>query len=414
MLMNQNVKDVIMQGHVKNVWKDILHALSGLVFLPVWYAQKWYKRDKHLWVFGAWDGIRYSDNSRALYEYLIENHPEIRAVWMTRSEEIYKKLLSEGKPVAMCDTEEGKRIQRNAGYFFMTKGLEDADVRYMNGIRFINLWHGMPLKKIGKDAMKPISEQGLLKRFKTWCRRFLLPWEFILDNSITTALPFFVTITQSAFALPANRIIQVPSPRLCKLTGTKGGTFAQQLNQRFDYPLKIMYMPTHRDNQWGKFNPFDEKLSFDMNRFSAVLEKNNMVFLYKGHFYDNIHHEKAIVNDERRRFIEVNEEDYDDLYAFLNNIDILITDYSSIYFDFLYLRRPIVLFPFDMDDYIANSRAFYFDYKLMEAKKVYSWSELEDCLTQKTYFPPSEGEWQRFCTISNVGCCERLIEAIHE
>lgn len=54
-----------------------------------------------------------------------------------------------------------------------------------------------------------------------------------------------------------------------------------------------------------------------------------------------------------------------DIYPALNLFDALITDYSSIYFDFLLLDRPIIFFPYDMENYICNDRSLLFDYKTM-------------------------------------------------
>ena len=67
---------------------DLQKAIGGLFFLPVWWSQRWYKRDPYLWTFGAWDGLRYSDNSRAMYEYVLANCPHIKAVWMTNSKQV--------------------------------------------------------------------------------------------------------------------------------------------------------------------------------------------------------------------------------------------------------------------------------------------------------------------------------------
>ena len=83
-----------------------------------------------------------------------------------------------------------------------------------------------------------------------------------------------------------------------------------------------------------------------------------------------------------------------------------------MYFDFLHVRKPIILFPFDEADYVAHSRPFYFDYSLMEAKRVYTWTELADCLQQKTYFPPTTCELDTFCTIPAGEACKQLLDRV--
>jgi CDP-glycerol glycerophosphotransferase len=116
-----------------------------------------------------------------------------------------------------------------------------------------------------------------------------------------------------------------------------------------------------------------------------MLEEQNMIFIYKGHFCDQNNQ-----FSEGGRLITVGDTDYDDLYTFVKDMDILITDYSSIYFDFLLCHKPIILFPFDIEDYVTFSRPFYFNYDKLEGKKVYSWSELEKTLRNKDYNLPSE------------------------
>ncbi len=375
---------------IKQTSADIIHAFRGLVFLPCWWMQRLHKRDPYLWIFGAWDGIRYSDNARALYEYVIAHCPRIKAVWMTHSPAIVQQLNERGLPVVLCETAEGKRIQKKAGFFFATKGADDASPHYMNGIHYINLWHGMPLKQIGNDAQLFIRKNTLFKRFKTTCRRCLVPWEFLQGPTLSST-PFFTPFLQSAFEISSSDVWETGLPRIDKFRSATHEKLIQSLDKQFNRPLKVLYMPTHRDAE-HHFNPFT-KAGFCATDFNALLEQQNIVFLYKGHFYDSDVQEESL----SKRFITLSDNDYDDLYTFVRDADILITDYSSIYFDFLYLRKPIILFPFDEQDYITKSRPFYFDYKLMEAKRVYTWQELMRCLATHDYHDPSNEEIERFC-----------------
>lgn len=407
--MSKNVKDVIVQGHVNNVWQDFLHALSGLVFLPVWYAQKWHKRDKHIWVFGAWSGLHYSDNSRALYEYVLAHCSDIRCVWITRNPKVYNRLVEEGKPVEMCESRAGKKIQKDAGLIFWTANEYDIDIRYINGARVINLWHGLPLKKIGEDAMERIRSKSLWKRIKTSIRKHIVPWEFIFkDAELVCGSPFFSPFFQSSFELKPNKIIINPEPRLTFMTVDHEESIITSIKQKFSNPMILMYMPTFRDDKLRTFDPFSSA-GFDITRFNHVLQQHNIVFMYKGHFLTDCENTRI---KSCERIVQVTDKDYDNLYTVLKDVDILITDYSSVYLDYIYLRKPMILFPFDYKDYIAYSREFYFDYNLWEAKKVYTWEALEKCLAEKSYYAPSESEIQRFRPIPISNCCEELVKQL--
>ena len=385
----------------------ILHVLRSLLLLPQWHLQRWHKRDAHLWTFDAWSGTRYSDNPRALYEYVLAHEPTIHPVWMTNDQAIYERLKAENKPVAMRNSSEGKRIQKDAGFFFCThgrlNGQSEGELQYMNGIRYINLWHGVPLKLIGNDETNFKSKTSAWKRIKTNIRRILVPWEFISDT-ILCGETFFEPIFKSAFGGVYMHILSYNEPRLDKMLHPNTERLVQSLNEIYNNPIKVVYMPTFRDTEMGHFNPFAQA-DFDQQRLEKVLEERNMVFLYKGHFLGG----DASSNGIHTRIQTINDSDYDDLYTFIKDVDILITDYSSIYFDFLCLRKPMILFPFDYERYIKCSRGFYFDYSLLEAKKVYSWQELETCLLQGTYHVPSEKEVQLFRPTPIGHNCETLV-----
>lgn len=387
-------------------------ALDGLLSLPRWHAQRWRRRDEALWTFGAWDGLRYSDNSRAVYEYVLEHRPDIRAVWMTRSEEVQRRLEREGKPVARFDTPEGRRLQRRAACFFLTKGPQDSDPRSMNGCKIIWMWHGMPIKKIGNDAMAFIRPNTLWKRLKTAVRRIVVPWEFLIGDAISMA-PIFTPFLQTAFGLSRERIWEVGYPRNDYLFRTDVTEhFMLDLDERFGKPIKVLYMPTHRDQATREGHPFDPftQAGFEAARMEAVLENRNMVLIYKGHFYD-------VANGgptHQGRILTVSDKDYDNLYTFVKDADVLITDYSGIYFDFLLCRKPIILFPFDEADYVARSRPFYFDYALMEGRRVTSWPELCDVLLAGDYAAPSEEAVRRFNLFPDGHSCERLLRRMEQ
>lgn len=386
--------------------EDIRHALRSMAALPQWWLQRLHHRDRNLWTFGAWDGLRYSDNSRALYEYVLEHHPEIHCVWMTASQEIYDKLKAEHKPVAMFYSREGRAIQKKSAFFFATKGFFDGVGKYMNGIHYINLWHGVPIKKIGEDAMEKVREKTFFKRVKTWIRRQIVPWEFIKGKIICGA-PFFAPFLKSAFTLEDSALWMTPEARLDMLHSKKTEALVQELDYKFNHPTKVIYMPTFRDAEFGVFNPFvDAKI--DLPKFLKVLEEKNIVFIYKGHFFDcNV---KGLEGQER--IITVGDNDYDNLYTFIKDMDILVTDYSSVYFDFLYLRRPMILFPFDYDVYVDKSREFYFDYKLMESVRVYTWEEMGLCLKNETYYVPTDEECRRFRALPLRDCCKQICDRV--
>lgn len=75
----------------------------------------------------------------------------------------------------------------------------------------------------------------------------------------------------------------------------------------------------------------------------------------------------------------------------MKDIDLLITDYSSVYFDYILLRKPVVLTPFNLNEYASEDRGFYFDYESeIEGIKAYNWDQVIEILKNKKYYSASE------------------------
>jgi CDP-glycerol glycerophosphotransferase (TagB/SpsB family) len=93
-------------------------------------------------------------------------------------------------------------------------------------------------------------------------------------------------------------------------------------------------------------------------------------------------------------------------------MDILITDFSSVYFDFLLTAKPIVLAPFDYDDYVTNERTLQFDYNEQKAVQAHNWPELISILNQKTFFSPTEEEITMFHNHKDGNSSKRIVSRL--
>lgn len=399
----------------ESVWEIIKKSINSLFFLPCWWMQKFIKRNPTLWVFGAWFGSRYADNSRAFFEYVVDNHPEIKAYWVTKNNKVYEDLKKKSLPVVYADSKEGKNIQKHASIFFLTVGLSDVNSAYLNGCRIVWLWHGMPLKIVGEPGRQFLTEHTFWKKIKTKIRKIILPYEFLTPYDgypaqMLSTSPFFSQYLQSSFKIKPENMLELGQPRNDKLFSPTIEPLILDLRNKFNNPQIVLYMPTFRDGESKKnlyFNPF-ATAGFDLATFTKALSDNNIVFVYKGHFFDS---DNSLLSQDNR-IITISDNDYDDLYTFIKDVDVLITDYSSVYFDFLLCRKPIILFPFDKDSYISQSRPFYYDYELLQAKRVYSWQELTAALEEKDYYVPSEDTIKLFNTYIDGDSCKRLFEKI--
>ena len=387
---------------VKNCCLSLLWVISGVR-----------KRDSNTWIFTSWSGENYSDNSRVFYEWIRKNHSEIKCFWLLKNDSLIKALNDKKIHAVNSESKEGKRLLSIAGKIFTVRDDEFSFFR-INGAEWYQLWHGMPLKKIKSDyldGIKTISKKSIVA---SRILEFVMPWgvnryrkRFTCTNS-----SFFIPYLSSSFNLSADRILTCGTPRCDALFYCNEEHILKRLSEKYENCRFILYMPTCRTSQWdGKyFEPFAEQYGFNFSELNEVLEKRNFVFLYKPHFY-----EERVLNLKKvsERFVTITNDDIGELYNFCGQIDILITDYSSIYFDFIVTRKPVILMPFDYEEYLRTSRNHYFDYfTQMAGIKALNWHEALKILDDESYRPVTEDKIKQFAEFVDGKSCEKLYECI--
>ena len=313
--------------------------------------------NKSIWIFGAWKGQLYSDNARYMFEYVLREHKEIEAVWITRNDDVYRKLKAEGVSVYKRFSLQGICTIAKAGVAFETEGEQDISPFMNKKTLIVEMWHGGVSPKRFRWKGFNAGHMGEHRRKSYWMTSSkqnseLLQEEFGLqdDHLIITGYPrndiFFSNHK-------ANRVIQI-------------------LEERNPGARKIIYMPTHRSfGSKGSAFTADEMLSIDKKLADA-----NIVMLYKPHF----HELKNFLNIEDQ-FTHIvfakDQELYGDVYSYIWGFDALISDYSSIMYDFLCAKKPIVMFPFDYESYQASEAGVYSFYEEYPLGPVcYTWSEV--------------------------------------
>ncbi len=73
--------------------KKIVYYVYNLILYFISYLVP---KDDKVWLFGSWNGQRYADQSKYLFEYIVKNHTDIRAIWLTRNQMVYDKLKEKG------------------------------------------------------------------------------------------------------------------------------------------------------------------------------------------------------------------------------------------------------------------------------------------------------------------------------
>lgn len=298
---------------------------------PVYLLSFALRRKKNLWIFSAWFGRKYGDNPRYLYEYASQKSGEVVVFWITKSTLEYKKLQQNGVNVVYCYSIKGIWLQLRAGTAICSHSISDEFIPWLinSKARKVNLWHGVPLKKVGRDVN--FRQEGVIKK----CIDFLYPYNYedyflFASTSRNTNKTY-----EYSFTVPTNRVKGFGYPRndfLCKQKNA-----ADASNRRCE-KRSILYAPTYRNSA------LTAPLSVsDVQVINEICFKFNMHFDIKLHPIDFARLNADMVNASNVRLLDQSL----DLNEILPNYDLLISDYSGVIVDFLLLDRPIILYVFD-------------------------------------------------------------------
>ncbi|MDP0202205.1 CDP-glycerol glycerophosphotransferase family protein [Glaesserella parasuis] len=340
------------------------HALSRVILgYPLYYISGFIPRKKCIWVFGSF-GI-FNDNSRYLYEYVIKaNKHNIKAIWISNNKQSIIEASKYGKAYHALSIN-GLYYTLIAKVYIFSCYVSDINYFTSRGAIKVNLWHGIPLKKIEFDINTP----PLNKVFKdaSFISKVLRPQIYQRNDFLISPTKYIADYSlKSAFRINDDNIILAQYPRVSYL---KSLMLEMKNKDKLEYSIfqkVFLYTPTWRDNSYD----FIKKSEINFELLDNLMKENNSIFLVKLHSATKLSVDFSKYNNIR---LTDNKQDPMKLLAIA---DCLITDYSSIYLDYLIVDRPIIFFSFDLDEYLQG-REMYFDYdSVLAGNRVNSFSEL--------------------------------------
>jgi len=289
-----------------------------------------------------------TDNSYAFYEYMISKHSDRYIfIWLVEPKfSIKDKHTLKKTKIISKKSILGFYYYCRAKYLFFTHN-NYASLPTVKSQIGVNLWHGMPLKKIGHLDNKPYYPK---------------------TNFTISTSPIFQKIMSDAFHQPLNSVLITGQPRNQYLLN-KDKHILKLLNiNKNKYKKIIAWLPTYRTSSHGEIR--NDGTTFDLlplvsksqlKKFDKFLSLNNIFCFIKLHPVD------IISKDDFDTYTNIQVLDNSDfnireiqLYSFLANIDALITDYSSVYIDYMLTKNPIGFVIPDIDSYKKN-RGFSFE-----------------------------------------------------
>lgn len=352
--------------------KKILGKLIRLLYRLVY---RFIPCQKETILFISFHGRGYSDNPKALHEY-ISKHPKYqkyRCIFAIKNHREKNLQIDNAKIIEYFSIPYFFYLARSK-YWIANCKLPKYVLKKPSQI-YLQTWHGTPLKKLAHDIVVPEGTTFYRSGMSIEEMRSTYDDDVSKYNYMISPSAFTTEVFQSAFKIERQRLIETGYPRNDILSNYQNSDL-EAIKAKLNLPSNkkvILYAPTWRDNSFN-LKGYTFKLKVDFKKWQKTLGKDYVV-IFKPHY--------LIVNDfdlesvkDFVYFVDP-KEDISSLYLIA---DILVTDYSSVFFDYAILRRPIYFYMYDLDSYRDELRGFYLDiYQDLPGKVI----ENEDSLLEK-------------------------------
>ncbi|WP_296869714.1 CDP-glycerol glycerophosphotransferase family protein [uncultured Methanobrevibacter sp.] len=307
--------------------------------------------NKKIILFESSNGRNYTGSPKYIYEEIVNQglDEEYKCVWSFTDTE----TEIPGNAIKV------KRSFPKFLYYTLRSGTWIMDTRHLyylkknKNTKYIQTWHGTPLKKLALD-MDYLNTDGNddINKYHEEFRKNSALWDYLISQN-----KFSSEIFRRAFDFKG-QMLEIGYPRCDILFNKNNEEAIDDIKSRLNIPKDkkiILYAPTWRENQFYNKNAFKFTTEMDFDEMYNQLS-DDYILIVKFHYLVKENIDWSKYND----FIIECDADWDIQELYLIS-DIMITDYSSVMFDYAILKRPIIFFTFDLDDYKNNLRDFYFD-----------------------------------------------------
>lgn len=370
------------------------------------------KVDNKKMYFQTFSGRGYSDSPKAIYEYMISSseYADFEFVWSFQEPEKFRFLENDRTRLVKFRSMQDNKELRTAKYWISNYRMLDYQHPRKSQI-YVQCWHGTPLKRLGYDLESSDNSMNSIEEIREKYRTDASKFKYILSPS-----PFTTEKFASAWNLHKTnqmyKIIEEGYPRNDRLTNATEKE-REILRNSLDVEGKkvILYAPTWRDNQHTSGEGYTYKSELDFDKLYSELG-DEYIILFRAHYlvansfdFDRY---KGFVRDVSG-YSEIN-----DLYI---ASDILITDYSSVFFDYANLRKPILFYMYDLEEYANELRGFYIGLEELPGPVVIEETLLAKEIKNCEKWKPNE-KYESFCRKYNPKddghATERVLKSIIE
>lgn len=308
-------------------------------------------------IFDSFNGTAFNDNPQALF--LHYHNSTKKMVWVFKNSELGKKVKTDYPEIIIVKSLSFKHFYylKKSKYWIFNYKTPPYFKKHDQTI-FLQTWHGIPLKRLGCDIKDNgqtfYRSQQSYEQMTTSYRN-----EGIKCNFFITPSNYAKKMLKSAFDLSDDKLLMIGYPRNEKLYQKQNDqAYCLKLKEKLNLTKKvILYAPTWRDQSSNLIGGYKSERSFLLN-FDLMFELlgDEYQIIYKPHYLIK---EKLDLNNYQDFIIDASTSNNLDELMLVS--DLLITDYSSIYFDYSILNKPIYFIMLDLINYQDNLRGFYID-----------------------------------------------------
>ncbi|PRP55568.1 CDP-glycerol glycerophosphotransferase family protein [Bacillus halotolerans] len=393
-----------MKSMIFKKYRSLLVVVYSIVFRIIGLLP----RNERLIIFESYSGKQFSCNPRAIFEYLEENKDkyDYQLFWSIdkRNKDLFENL----------DVNYLRRFSLKwlwymaTAKYWITNSRLPLWIPKPRNTTYVQTWHGTPLKKLANDMDEVHMPGTTTEQYKKNFLKEASKWDYLISpNAYSTE------VFRSAFQFK-KEIIESGYPRNDVLYAKNKDVIIKKIKRKLnidDNKKIILYAPTWRDNEFYGVGKYKFNLQLDLEALNNEFQ-NSAVFLLRMHYlvrenfdlqkYSHFVKDVSLYQDIR------------DLYLIS---DILITDYSSVFFDFSNLKKPMLFYTYDLENYRDKLRGFYFDLEKNAPGEIVE--NKEDLFLKLKYVInntslPKEYNhfYEEFCSMEDGFAAKRVIESI--
>ena len=340
------------------------------------------KVEKKTVLFTAYRGRSYSCSPKAIYEYMLNNdkYQDYHFIWAFKNVAPYEFLLqNRNTTIVKYPGREFEKCLAKVEYIVSNWRLPEH-IYPRRHQKFLQCWHGTPLKRLGFDIERGQNAKLSMSQVRKNYLRDAQKITYMLSPS-RFATEKFISSFNLAKLNKADCIIEKGYPRndfLYNFTDEDIIRVKKLLGLEHMQKKIILYAPTWRDNQHTTGVGYTLDLGTDFDKLRMALQ-DEYIILFRAHYlvankFDFAKYAGFIYDVSHI-------DDINDLYIIS---DLLITDYSSVFFDYANLKRPMIFYMYDLDLYQEILRGFYLDLEELPGPIVRSENELIAAIKNST------------------------------